>query len=66
MKSERKPPGFGHFLEGYKDSDVLDMKRTMKMNRKNKKKKKAVVNVPTKMNMKKSIEANTKSNRRWP
>jgi hypothetical protein len=39
----------------------------MKMNRKNKNKnmkiKKGVVNIPTKMNMTKSIEANTKQNR---
>jgi hypothetical protein len=39
------------------------MKRNMKVNRTNQKMKRVIVNVPTKMNMKKSIEANTKQNR---
>jgi preprotein translocase subunit Sec63 len=51
-------------LKATKIPRAVHMKRTMMMNRKNQKmKKKVIVNIPTKMNMTKSIEANAKQNR---
>jgi hypothetical protein len=58
MKSAMKRVCFEpFFLKAIRIPRVLDMKRTMMMDRTNKKmeEKKAVVNVPTKMNVKKRV-----------